>query len=201
VRRARTVVVALVVGILATGCATTPSPAPSTPSSPDPATSFPLPTLATPQTAPGAVVVDAGLLDLLPATVAGIDRLDDLETATEIAASGALAGSVAALATALYAGADDYATVSIVRPSAGVFDAAWFRDWRDTFDAGVCEQAGGVDTGRSEVDIAGRTTHRATCAGGVVILHQYLPGRDVVVSVQGAGPGGLGEQILAELEE
>ena len=89
----------------------------------------------------------------------------------------------------------------MVRPREGVVDDAWFRDWRDTFDEGVCQQAGGVATGRSEIPIDERTVHRSTCVGGVVIHHVYLPEADRLISIQGAGTTDLGRAILEDLTE
>jgi hypothetical protein len=159
----------------------------------------------------GPIVVDVGLLEILPAELDGIARQGDAETAAEIAAEIAAAtgleASVGGIAVAIYVGAlataadADYAVATVVRLRPGVFSDAWFRDWRDTFDAGVCDQAGGVDAGRSEIEIEGRTVHRSSCVGGVVMHHVHLEDRDVVVSIQGAGPADLGRRIVASLKE
>ncbi len=152
-------------------------------------------------------MVDATLLDVLPADLDGIARRADAESAAEIAATPELVSDLRAIAVAIYVGplasdtAGDYAVATVVRLQDGVFDDAWFRTWRDSFDAGVCEQAGGVEAGRSEVEIGGRTVHRSTCAGGVVIHHVHLDGEDVVISVQGAGPADLGRRVVAAVKE
>jgi hypothetical protein len=157
--------------------------------------------LAAPTTGTGATVVDATLLDLLPMTVAGATRRADAASAERIAADPALATTVAAVALALYAGDAGYvvATVSRLRP--GVFGADFFRDWRETFDRAVCEQAGGVDVGHSEIVIDGRPAYRSSCVGGVIIHHVHLADRDVIVSLQGAGSADLGRLVVADLAE
>lgn len=188
-----------------------PSVAPSMtstgPSSAMPPTSpTPPPTAGTSPTG-AAIAVDATLLDLLPSDVDGIARRADAESAAEIAATPELASDVRGIAVAIYVGplatdsAGDYAVATVVRLQDGVFDDDWFRDWRDSFDTGVCEQAGGVEPGRSEVEIEGRTVHRSTCAGGVVIHHVHLDDEGVVVSVQGAGPTDLGRRVVAAVKE
>ena len=58
-----------------------------------------------------------------------------------------------------------------------------------------------MDAGRSEVEIEGRTVHRSTCAGGVVIHHVHLDDEDVLVSVQGSGPADLGRRVVAAVKE
>ncbi len=151
--------------------------------------------------------MDDTLLEVLPADLDGIVRRSDPETAVEIAASSDLASSVSGLAVAIYVGplatdtTGDYAVATVARLRDGVFDEAWFRAWRDAFDAGVCEQAGGVEPGRSEIEIAGRTVHRSTCVGGVVIHHVHLEDQDLVVSVQSAGPADLGGRVVGAVKE
>jgi hypothetical protein len=153
------------------------------------------------------VVVDPALLEVLPAEIDGIERRADAESAAEIAATPELASDVRAMAVAIYVGplatdaAGDYAVATVVRLQDGVFDEAWFRAWRDSFDAGVCEQAGGVEAGRSELEIEGRTVHRSRCAGGVVIHHVHLADEGVLVSVQGSGPADLGRRVVAAVKE
>ncbi len=200
---------ALVAVVAACG---SPVPSPSATATPGaaspPATASPE---ATPTGTPSgsqSLVVDPALLDHLPADLDGIARQADAETAADIVADGALAEDVEALAVALYVGplpSDDtvldYAVATVVRTRPGVADAAWFRSWRETFDAGVCEQAGGVDPGRSEFELGGRIVHRSTCAGGVTIYHAVLPDSDAVVSVQGGGDRELGRAIVEGLSE
>lgn len=201
----------LALALLVAACGSPPPsleapPSPSSPATPGTGTAAPTPT-ATPATSP-SLVVDATLLDQLPADLDGVARQADPETAADIAADGALAEDAEALAVALYVGplpsddtALDYAVATVVRTRPGVADAAWFRSWRETFDAGVCEQAGGVDPGRSEFELDGRTVHRSTCRGGVTIYHVLSPATGVVVSIQGGGDGELGRAIVEDLAE
>ena len=150
------------------------------------------------------VVVDEGLLGILPPLVEGATLTVDAETATGIAAQVAadpgLAGDLEAVAVALYAGEADYAVVTLTRLRDGVFRDDYFRDWRDSFDEAVCAQSGGVE-GHAEATIGGRTTFIGTCAGGVRTYHTRLEGPDRIVSLQALGEGRYGERILAGLTE
>jgi hypothetical protein len=197
--------------LVVTGCGgPAPTTSPSSSSAPTPGTTTAPTSPPPPATAgasAGSVEVDDTLLEFLPAEIEGIERRADTETAVEIAAASGLDASAEGIAVAIYVGPlatdtpGDYAVATVVRLRDGVFDDAWFRAWRDSFDAGVCEQAGGVDPGRSEVEIEGRDVHRSTCVGGVVIHHVFLDGPGVVVSVQGAGPADLGRRVVASVKE
>lgn len=172
---------------------------------PEPTTTIP----ASPTTSdrPSEVVVDPTLLDLLPAGLDGIERQADAETAAGIAASSDLAAQAAGVAVALYvrgpaASAEDvdYAVVTVTRLREGVFSEAFHRDWRDSFDAAVCDQAGGV-IGNAEAEIGGHRTFIGTCGGGVRTYHLVLPETDTLISMQALGAGRLGERIVEDLPE
>jgi hypothetical protein len=169
-----------------------PSTSPSAPVDPGPSASH------------ATVVVDEGLLGILPPLVEGATLTVDAETAAGIAAQVAadpgLAGDLEAVAVALYAGEADYAVVTLTRLRDGVFRDDYFRDWRDSFDEAVCAQSGGVE-GHAEATIGGRTTFIGTCAGGVRTYHTRLEGPDRIVSLQALGEGRYGERILAGLTE
>lgn len=96
------------------------------------------------------------------------------------------------------AGAYAVAFVYELRP--GVYDEGWYRAWRDSFDSGVCEQAGGV-SGHAESQLGERTVYIGSCAGGVLTYHAHLATEsgDVIVSSQSLGDRRLGEQVMASL--
>ena len=160
------------------------------------------PSAATPS---AAIVVDETLIDYLPVEVAGIALTSDPGTAAEIASDPDLAASAAALtvAFAIAPGAslgDDVAVASVVRLRPGVFDAEFFRSWRDSYDKAACEAAGGT-AGNAQAVIGGRETDIGTCAGGVHTYHVYLEASNVIVSVTSVGGLRLGEQIVTGLRE
>lgn len=189
---------------VATGCIPprpSPTPAPEPPTTPTPTVAP-----ATASAGVSGVVVDPSLLDLLPPGVNGVSLDPDPDTAAEIAADGTIGLFVSAIALAAAFGpiasdtAADYVVVTVARLKPGTFDELFFRGWRDTFDAAVCEHAGGV-SGNAETEISGRHTYIGTCAGGVHTYHVHLPARDVIVSMQGAGEGRFGERVVAGLAE
>jgi hypothetical protein len=180
-----------------------PSPSPPIP----PPTAAPTASVAATESPAAGVTVDPTLLELLPDAIDGVAVTADLESAADIAAEGSIAPFVSsiALATAFgpvaTAGLGDYAVVTVAKLRPGTFSDLFFRGWRDTFDAGVCEQAGGVETGSAETEIAGHPTFVGTCVGGVHTYHLYLAASDVIVSMQGVGPGRFAERIVAGITE
>ena len=177
-----------------------PRPSPTLP----PPTATPTSTLAPTASATAEVVVDPSLLDLIPDTVAGEPVQEDEATAAQIANERSIAPFVSAIAVATAFRSPqtdtlaDYVVVTVARLKPGRFGDLFFRGWRDTFDAAVCEQAGGVD-GHAEAEIGGRQTFIGTCSGGVHTYHVYLPDQDVIVSLQGAGDGRFGERVIEGL--
>jgi hypothetical protein len=150
------------------------------------------------------VTIDPSLLALLPEAVAGVPLRPDEATAADIARVPSIERFVSGLAIAAAFGPPasdgivDYVVVTVARLKPGSFGELFYRGWRDTFDEGVCEQAGGVD-GHAEAEIAGRQTFIGTCAGGVHTYHVYLSDQDVIVSLQGAGDGRFGERVVEGL--
>jgi hypothetical protein len=149
--------------------------------------------------------VDETLIDLLPVEVDGIRLVDDPATAGSIASDPDLAANVSAIAVAFAIApgesvTDDLAVVSVVKLRPGVFDEAFFRSWRDSYDAAACEAAGGT-SGNAEADIAGRHTFIGSCAAGAHTYHVYLEGPSVIVSITSVGERRLGEQVVAGLRE
>ncbi len=182
-----------------------PTPSPTTPP-PSPTAEPVTPTPGSSLGAPSGVVVDPSLLEVLPSDIDGVPLTPDLDSAAEIAADASIAPFVSAIALAVAFGplpsddAGDYVVVNVAKLRPGMFGDLFFRGWRDTFDAAVCEQAGGVD-GHAETEIAGHRTFIGTCAGGLRTYHVYLPSRDVIVSMQSVGEGRFGERVVAGLTE
>jgi hypothetical protein len=152
------------------------------------------------------VIVDPTLLSVLPDSIGGVPVNADPATAAEIAAEGSIAPFVSALALATAFGPaatdspGDYVVVTVTRLRPNTFSDLFFRGWRNTFDSAVCDQAGGV-AGSAETVIAGRQTFIGTCAGGVHTYHVHLATGDLIVSMQGLGPGRFGERIVEGLTE
>jgi hypothetical protein len=149
-----------------------------------------------------AVPFDADLLSVLPADVAGVPLAPEQDAFASSADDPALVRDAesGAVGFAMSPAGDDYAIAFVYRVRDDVFDEAWFRDWRDSFDEGVCAQAGGV-TGRAEADIGDHHAYIGSCAGGVSTHHVHLedPDGDLVVSVQSLGERRFGELVIEGL--
>lgn len=189
------------------GCAATPTPTSVLPSAVTvaPTTATVPPGDPTPASIP-RVQVNPALLDVLPPAADGVQRIADPDTAAEIATSVDLAASVESIAVAVYVGpgssaADDLAIASVARLRPGVFSDAWFRQWRETYDASACEPAGGVQAGSAQAEIAGVTTYIGSCANLVHTYHVRLTDPDRVVAITAFGERRLGERIVEGLTE
>ncbi len=161
---------------------------PSAPVTPEP----------TPRGSPPDVVEDPALLAILPAEVDDVPVLPEPASFADAVTFPDFVTNVEAAAFAIAVRDPDLASGVVARLRPGVFSDAFYRDWRDSYDEGACSQAGGV-AGRAEAQLGGRTVYIATCVGGLVVYHAYLPERDVVVSVFSIGERRLGERIMAEL--
>jgi hypothetical protein len=78
------------------------------------------------------------------------------------------------------------------------FNDAFFRDWRDSYNAGACAQSGGV-VGNAETQIGGRTVYIATGGGDLRVYHTWLPERGAIVSAFALGGRHLGETLMEGL--
>ncbi|MBI3747886.1 MAG: hypothetical protein HY262_03420 [Chloroflexi bacterium] len=170
------------------------------------------PPAATPASSAGSagsgtgLAVDASLLHVLPAQVAGVPLEADPATAAQIAADPTVAESARAIAVALAirpgsSTADDLAIVSVIRLRPGVFSDAWFANWRATYDQGACAVAGGVKGQPSRASIAGRTVFVGTCAGDAQTYHVQLADPTLIVSITAAGPAHFGELVVGGLAQ
>jgi hypothetical protein len=183
--------VALVPGSSASGSAEAPS-------SSDAATS---PGVSDDAPAP-LITVDPALLDLLPDKVGDLPLVASPDAAADPASDPDLAKSAQSLAVALAVDqtSGDLVVASVVKLKPRVFSDEFFRDWRDSFDEGVCGQAGGV-TGNAQATMSGRTVYIGTCEGGVHTYHVHLDKPEVIISLNSVGEGRLGEQLMESLPD
>jgi hypothetical protein len=152
---------------------------------------------------PGAstpVVLDATLLGVLPESVAGFPITEAPDEAAIALADPALPK----IATALDAGVAvdkasgnlGYALVVKLKP--GAFNDDYFRQWRDSFDEGACNAAGGI-AGTAEATIDDRTVYITTCVQGLRTYHAWLPDQDLLISASSVGEARFGEQLMDNL--
>lgn len=203
-RLAALVVTALVVS----GCAS-PSPSPSQsaaaspapPATASPASTTGLPSASTPT--PGAAVpIDPDLLDALPTAVDGLALVRTDEALADALADPGLVAFAEAVAAAIAVdpATAEFAYATVIRPRVVPPSKEELLDWRDSFDEGVCLQAGGV-SGTAEADIGGRPVFIGSCAGGVRTYHAWLGNRGLLVSVSSVGERRLGEQLVEGLRD
>lgn len=203
-----------IAALLIAGCGepTVPTPAGSGDLVPSPSSMSPVasptldPDIAPPSPPAGAATVDSALLDVLPDAIDGVPLTPDEETAALIAADPTTDAAIERLAVGVYVDPSDsvetdVAVVSVVGLAPGTFDEAWFRAWRDTYDAAACEVAGGLAAAGAESTIADHDTFIGTCQGGVHTYHVHLPDPDRVVAITAVGPARFGERVVAGLEE
>lgn len=199
---------ALVIVTAIAGCGPTgPTPAPSLDAPASVTTAPPSVPSATPPTfAPAtpsgagsaSTVEDRALLDVLPPAIDGNELIVEdgaLEVATQ---DPDFAASIAAAAFGTYVAGNDLASALVARPVEGAYSDAWFRDWRATYDAGTCDQAGGL-VATAETELGGRTVYAGTCAGGLHTYHAWIDGRGLLVSAFSIGEHQFGEQLMVGL--
>lgn len=163
------------------------------------------PATSTPSILPsggGPVPIDAALLDALPPEVDGLAVVRTDEALLDALADPGLVGFAEAVAAAIAVepASGEFAYATVVRPLAVPPTDEALLDWRDSFDEGVCAQAGGV-SGTAEADIGGRPVFIGSCAGGVRTYHAWLGNRGVLVSVSSVGDRRLGEQLVEGLRD
>jgi hypothetical protein len=148
---------------------------------------------------PGAsLVLDETLLSILPANVDGVPVTQEPDSFAQAAADPDFAKNVGSAAFGIAVDGSDLASGVVAHLRPGRYSDGLFRDWRDTYDAGACAQAGGV-AGNAQADIGGRTVFITTCGGGLRTYHAYVPERDVIVSVFSLGDRQFGEQLMGGL--
>lgn len=148
------------------------------------------------------IVVDSGLLAILPSTEDEVAIQAAPETAAGMIADPELAKSASAVAVGIVvapgsSGAEDLAVASVIQLRPGIFDDAFFSRWRLDYDEAACAPAGGVASHTQEV-LGAHTVEVTVCRQGVRTYHAHLPG-DVLVSVTSVGDRRFGQRIMAGL--
>jgi len=200
------VVVAVVVGSIVAACGGEPgasgaSGAPGTPVAAG-ATTDPAATSGTGADAP--LVVDAGLLQVLPASVAGVPMQASPDSAAGMIHDAALAQTASAIAVGVVVAAgdsrgDDLAVSSVIQLRPGVFTDEFYRGWRDAYDRAACEPAGGVASHVQQL-IGPHTVEVTVCGQGARTYHTFLAG-DRLVSITAVGDRKFGDLVMAGLRQ
>jgi hypothetical protein len=167
------------------------------------------PSLATPSLAapvgeasPGPLVVDPGLLAVLPTRLAGFALMPVPATAAGLITDTTLQATAAAVAVASVVApggsrGDDLAIATVVRLRPGVYSDAFYGRWRADYDAAACQPAGGV-SGHRQQSIGQHAVEITDCVQGAKTDHTYL-GDDLLVSITTVGARGFGDLVIAGL--
>ena len=165
-----------------------------------PATPTPPPTpQPTPLASGAAVALDAGLLGILPATIAGAPVTSEADSFAQAIKDTAFIANVDRAAFAVVVDGNDLASGVIAHLRPSVYSEAFWKDWRETYESGSCAQAGGI-LARASSTLGGREIFVTTCAGGLRVYQVWLPGPGVVVSLFSVGDRKFGEQVMAGLK-
>jgi hypothetical protein len=165
--------------------------------------SGPLTSLGPPPTAPGdttPISLDPTLLAILPATIGATPVQEDLDVAGDALRDQALpriaTGVDAAVAVDTATG--NLVTAWIVRLRPGTFGDTAYGQWRDSYDDGACNAAGGV-VGRAQATLGGRDTYITSCVAALRTYHVWLKDQNVLVSASSIGARRFGEKLMSTL--
>ncbi len=185
----------VVPSVLPSTAASTASPSAVSAASPSVASPTPASTVPT---AVRPTEEDEGLLAVLPEDVSGTPVQLEGRAFTDAASDPAFAASIEAAAFFVAPGESDIVSGLVAKPRDGVHSDDWLIDWRETYEAGACAQAGGV-AGTAEAAIGGRPVSITTCAGGMRVYQAWVPEQRVVVSLLALGDNRWGEQVMGTL--
>lgn len=149
-------------------------------------------------------MVDAGLLGVLPTSVAGVVMQPSPDTAAGMIDDPGLAANASAVAVGVVAGAgasqnDDFAVSTVVQLRPGVFSDGFYRDWRAAYDTAACQPAGGV-ADQVQQQIGAHTVEVTDCTEGARTYHTHLAG-DRLVSITAVGDRSFGNLVMAGLRQ
>lgn len=143
-----------------------------------------------------AVREDLTLLSLLPAEIDGAQVAVEPLGFEDALTSPDFLMSVESAAFLILVREPDLASGVVARIRPEYWSDAAFRSWRDSYDEGTCEPAGGV-VGRAEARLGSQAVNITRCAGGVFVYHTFIQERGVVVSLFSWGEKRYGEQLMA----
>ena len=196
--------VTLVLGGALAACdaGTVPGSSPTTGSRHDPADRLDRsqPAAAAPSAAPAPLVVDPGLLGILPTSVAGVAMQPGAGAAADMIKDASLAQSASALAVGTVAAGNassggDFATATVVQLRPGVYSDAFYGDWRAAYDTAACAPAGGVSSHIQQL-VGQHAVEVTVCGAGARTYHAHLGG-DILVSITAVGDRRFGGLVMA----
>ena len=158
----------------------------------------PTPTVAPLPTGVAAPVEDATLLSILPSSIAGVPVATEPGAFARALGDSTFVASVAAAAFGTAYQGTDLGSGMVARLRPDVYSDAFFRAWRDSYDAGACTGSGGI-AGNAQAPLGGRTVYITSCNGDLRTYHVWLPERGALISLFSTGSRRFGEQLMSGL--
>jgi hypothetical protein len=195
--------------LLVAGCSTEPNatqPVGSaatgldgTPSFGTPETIGPPPS-PTPPDETNPVELDPTVLAFLPTTVGGVPVTESADEATQALSDPSVEkiGTAIDAGVAVDTGSGNLVHAWVVRLRPGRFTETIYQQWRDSYDAGACADAGGV-VGRAQATIDERTVYITSCTASVRTYHVWLEQVGILISASAIGDGRFGELLMDNL--
>jgi hypothetical protein len=147
------------------------------------------------------VRIDRSLLAVLPQEVDSLSVLENSEAEADMQANGTLAtlSDGVAGALAIDPSTADFVLVDVVRVRQSAMTDAVFTAWRDSFDAGVCGDAGVV--GHAQQVMNGVTVYVGTCGGQNPFhtYHAWIQSKNLLISASAGGKRQLGALLFQGL--
>ena len=157
------------------------------------------PTATTPDVS-SPIALDPTLLAYLPTAIDSIPVKEDLDVATDAILDPALPSIATNLdaAVGVDTGTGNLVTAWVVRLRPGAFGDEAYRQWRDSYDQGACNAAGGI-VGRAQATLGGRDTYVTSCVAALRTYHVWLKDQGVLISASSIGDGRFGEKLMSTL--
>jgi hypothetical protein len=150
--------------------------------------------------ATGSLVIDKSLLDVLPRTVDSLPVTEEPDGDDQLRADdvAAMIASAGVAAVAVDQQTDDLALVFVLRLLPNGLTDNTFGDWRDSYDATVCDGADQV-VGEAEQNVGTNHIFIGTCSSGLRTYHTWIKARGILISISSTGERRLGLAILGNL--
>jgi len=157
----------------------------------------PPPSPSPPDDATG-VLLDPAVLEILPPAVDGVPVQEDADEAGALFSRLDLGDVAEAADAAVAVDGSNLVVAWVVRLRPGVFGETAYQQWRDSYDDGACQAAGGV-RGRAQAELGGRNTYVTSCVAALRTYHVWLPDQNLLVSASSVGEGRFGEKLMSTL--
>jgi hypothetical protein len=151
---------------------------------------------------PSPIVIDPALLAILPRQVDSLPLTETDDADTNALADDVLP-TIATAAVGVEAGdskTGDVVTGFVIRLKPEAFNDGVFRDWRDSYDSGLC---GGQDqvVGNAEQKIGDNTVYIGTCTNGLHTYHVWIQDKGLLISLTSFGQKQLAVVLLENLRK